>query len=101
MKAALVGDVPEIYRSGPRGGVWDTIVLTRPWGFSPAAITVQAFLWHGEQDVNVPLAMGRFPANAIPQCDARFIPNEGHLMYVNHWPKIVRALSGSVATQRL
>ena len=22
-------------------------------------------------------------------------PNEGHLMYINHWPEIVRALSGS------
>jgi pimeloyl-ACP methyl ester carboxylesterase len=97
MKAALVRDLTEIYRGGPQGVVWDTILLTRPWGFSPAAIRVKTFLWQGEQDLNVPLTMGRFLAKVIPNCDARFIPNEGHLTYVNQWQEIVLALSGRLA----
>ena len=36
--------------------------------------------------------MGQFLAKAIPNCDARFIPNEGHLTYVNQWQAIVLAL---------
>jgi pimeloyl-ACP methyl ester carboxylesterase len=97
LKAALMQDLTEMYRGGPQGVVWDTILLTRPWGFSPAAITVKTFLWQGEQDVNVPLNMGRFLAKVIPNCEARFIPNEGHLTYVNQWQEIVRASCGRQA----
>jgi pimeloyl-ACP methyl ester carboxylesterase len=93
MKAMLLSDLPEIYRQGSEGTVWDMLVLTRPWGFSPAAITVKTHLWQGEQDVNVPPKMGRYLARAIPNCQARFIPNEGHLTYLNHWPEIVAALA--------
>lgn len=94
MKAVLLRDLPEITRQGPRGVVWDMRVLTGPWGFSPAAITVKTYLWQGEQDVNVPLNMGKFLARAIPNCQARFLPNEGHLTYMHHWPEIVAALVG-------
>jgi pimeloyl-ACP methyl ester carboxylesterase len=92
MKAALLNDVVEINRNGIKGGVWDSILLTRSWGFSPAAITVKTFLWQGEKDLNVPVKMGQFLAKTVPNCIARFVPNEGHLMYINHWQEIVLAL---------
>jgi pimeloyl-ACP methyl ester carboxylesterase len=92
LHALLVRDVAEIYRSGPHGAVWDTRVLTGPWGFDPAAITVPTYLWHGEDDRNVPPTMGAYLARAIPHCQARFLPNEGHLMYLNHWQEIMSAL---------
>jgi pimeloyl-ACP methyl ester carboxylesterase len=98
MKASLVRDVPEIYRQGSRGILWDMTVLTRPWGFSPAAIRVKTHLWQGERDVNVPLKMGQYLARTIPNCQARFIPGEGHLTYLNHWPEIVAALVGPLKT---
>ncbi len=91
-KALLVRDVAEIYRSGPRGAVWDTRVLTGPWGFDPAAITVPTYLWHGEADRNVPPGMGAYLARTIPQCQARFLVNEGHLLYLNHAHEIVSSL---------
>jgi pimeloyl-ACP methyl ester carboxylesterase len=91
-KEALLKDVAEINRNGVKGAVWDSILLTRPWGFSPTAITVKTFLWQGKQDLNVPLKMGQFLAKSIPNCTAQFMPNEGHLMYMNHWQEIVLAL---------
>jgi pimeloyl-ACP methyl ester carboxylesterase len=91
-KALLVRDIPETYRSGAYGVVWDTRVLTRPWGFRAADITVPTYLWHGEADRNVPPAMGAYLARMIPQCQARFLPNEGHLMYLNHAQEIVSSL---------
>lgn len=92
MKAQLLRDMPELGRQGPHSVVWDMRVLTGPWGFSPAAIKVKTYLWQGEQDVNVPPNMGRYLARTIPNCEAHFIPNEGHLTYINHWPEIVAAL---------
>ncbi|MGB8701225.1 MAG: alpha/beta hydrolase [Thermosynechococcaceae cyanobacterium] len=93
-KEALLKDVAEIYRNGFKGTVWESILLTRPWGFSPTAITVKTFLWQGKQDLNVPPKMGQFLAKSIPNCTAQFIPNEGHLMYMNHWQEILFALCG-------
>jgi pimeloyl-ACP methyl ester carboxylesterase len=91
-KNAILNDVLEINRNGVRGGVWDSILLMGPWGFSPAAITVKTFLWQGEQDLNVPPKMGKFLAKSLPNCTARFVPDAGHLLYMNHWEEIVRAL---------
>jgi pimeloyl-ACP methyl ester carboxylesterase len=67
-------------------------VLTGPWGFSPAAIRVKTEIWQGTDDVNVPPAMGRYLAGAIPGCRLHLIAGEGHLMYVTHWPEIVAFL---------
>lgn len=68
-------------------------VLTGPWGFDPADIPVQTtYLWHGEQDRNLSLAIGSYLARTIPQCQARFISNEGHLLYLKHWHEIVSIL---------
>lgn len=97
MKALLLRDLPEIMRQGTQGVVWDMRVLTGPWGFSPAAIKVKTYLWQGEQDVNVPRGMGQFLAATIPNCEARFIPNAGHLMYIQQWPTIVQTLAGKLA----
>jgi pimeloyl-ACP methyl ester carboxylesterase len=91
-KNAILNDVLEINRNGVRGGVWDSILLMGSWGFSPAAITVKTFLWQGEQDLNVPPKMGKFLAKSLPNCTARFVPDAGHLLYMNHWEEIVRAL---------
>jgi pimeloyl-ACP methyl ester carboxylesterase len=91
-KNAILNDVLEINRNGVRGGVWDSILLMGAWGFSPAAITVKTFLWQGEQDLNVSPKMGKFLAKSLPNCTARFVPDAGHLLYINHWEEIVRAL---------
>lgn len=92
MKASLLRDLPELYRQGPQGTVQDMQVLTGPWGFDPADIRVKTYVWQGEEDVNVPPGMGRYLARTIPNCTARFIPNEGHLTYINQWPEVVQVL---------
>jgi len=92
LKAMLVNDTPEIYRQGPQGIVADMAVLTGAWGFSPADIQVKTSIWQGAEDVNVPPAMAHYLARTIPHCQLHMIPNEGHVMYLNHWPEIVAFL---------
>ena len=90
--AMLTGDVPEVYRQGAEGIVADMVILTGPWGFDPAGIRAPTSIWHGEDDVNVPPGMARYLAGAIPGSRLHTFPDEGHLMYLNHWPEIVRLL---------
>lgn len=55
---------------------------------------MKVFLWQGGMDKNVPEAMGRYLAQRIPDCEARFYPNEGHVsIAVKHANEILRAMT--------
>ncbi len=50
-------------------------------------------LWHAEDDTIVPPAMGRYLAETLPRCQARFLPNEGHFSLLpNHIEEILGVL---------
>jgi pimeloyl-ACP methyl ester carboxylesterase len=68
------------------------VILGRHWGFDVKDVTVPAVLWQGEHDTLVPPPMGRYLAARLPHCDARFIPNAGHLLMIDRMPEVVSAL---------
>jgi pimeloyl-ACP methyl ester carboxylesterase len=82
----------EAFRAGSRGPAWEMGLYTRPWGFRPEEIRTPVHLWHGEQDVNAPISMGRYLATSIPGCRATFYPGEAHLHFVDRLPEILTAL---------
>ncbi len=47
-------------------------MYARPWGFRLQDITVPVYLWHGGADINVPISVGRYVAESIPDCTERF-----------------------------
>ncbi len=50
----------DAFRQGAKGPAYDGMVVRRPGGFELEAITFPAlYLWHGELDTDVPVAMGR------------------------------------------
>ena len=69
----------EAFRSGTGGVNRDIVLHARPWRFRLEDIRCQVHLWHGELDMNVAVSVARYIADAIPNCRARFIENEGHL----------------------
>ena len=69
----------EAFRQGIGGVRHDAGLYASPWGFCLQDITAEVHLWHGEEDGNVPVSVGRYVAEALPNCHARFIENEGHL----------------------
>lgn len=91
MAASLV----EALRPGTSGAAYDGALLARSWGFELADITYPGiFLWHGELDQFVPVAMARAIADGIPGCRVTYFPNEGHIsLIVNRAPDILNALS--------
>ena len=67
-------------------------MLMKPWGFRLEEISIPIKLWHGEADKTVSPSMGRYLATAIPNCQANFVPDEGHYMIVNHTQDILSDL---------
>ena len=72
----------DAFRAGTDGAVQEMRLLTRAWGFRPEDVRTHVDLFHGEQDVNVPVATARRIAAALPDCDARFYPDLGHFLAV-------------------
>lgn len=86
-------DAAEAYRLGVRGVAWETVMFARPWGFRLEDINIKVHVWQGELDVTVPLSMGRYQARAIPDCQAAFYSDEGHIsLVVNRIEEIVGSL---------
>jgi pimeloyl-ACP methyl ester carboxylesterase len=92
MKAMLMQNYLEATRAGMRGFARDSIVVSSPWGFSPADVSVPIYLWHGEDDANVSLSAARYLVQTIPNCHATFLPGEGHWLILKYWEEILSAL---------
>ena len=88
------------FQQGARGAAWDYTLFSRPWGFSLGDIRLPVFLWHGEDDWVCPVAMGRYVAENILGCTARFVPGEGHIsLIVNHFAEILSVVAASGCDQ--
>jgi pimeloyl-ACP methyl ester carboxylesterase len=83
----------EAFRAGSRGPAWEMGLYARPWAFRLEEIRAPVHLWHGEQDLNAPISMGRYLATTIPGCRATYYPGEAHLHFVDRLPEIFAALS--------
>lgn len=88
-----IDTIREAFRAGPDGVTLDKVLTMKPWGFKLEDISIEVHLWHGEADTVVPPAMGRYLADTIPNCRAKFIPGEGHFSLLpNHAQEILEAL---------
>jgi len=83
----------ESHRYGTRGAVWDMVLISRPWELQLQDIAIKVYLWHGGADTASSPAMGRYIAHAIPNCQAKFYPGEGHLsLLINRLEEILSFL---------
>lgn len=83
MQRGFLAMLQESLRQGPAGAQHDTRLMVTDWDFDPREIHIPVHLWHGDADQNAPIAMGRFMAGAIPNCQASFYEGEGHLSLIS------------------
>lgn len=70
----------DAFRAGPRGAAQELAILARPWGFDLADVKVHVDLWHGTEDVNVPVSIARAVVDRLPNCEARIVEGAGHMV---------------------
>ena len=91
--AFFIEGLREAFRSGIRGANHEAALYTRPWGFDLHDVPGEVYLWHGEEDLNVPVSVGHYVAESISNCEAKFYNLEGHLTLPrNHLKEILSAL---------
>ena len=79
VREVLSRSLREALRQSADGAALDLDVFLNPWNVPLGSIRVPVLLWHGERDVTVPVAMGRYLARSIPGCRAFYYPEEGHV----------------------
>lgn len=92
----FIKESAEAFRQGNKGAIYEGKLYAKSWGFSLEDISpkLKVYLWHGEVDEAVPVAMGRGVCKAIPNCDGIFYPNEGHYSTIfKYFEEIVSALT--------
>lgn len=88
----FLANVTESLHQGSKAVVWDLHLAASAWGFELAGVEQAVQLWHGTDDRNADLAMGRYLADALPQCRATFMENEGHYSLLSHAERILQEL---------
>lgn len=83
----------EALRGGARGAFHESLLAVSNWGFQLGDVQASVLLWHGEEDQNIPVAMARHAAAALPHGAATIYAGEGHLsLFKKNIENIVRAL---------
>ncbi len=93
IQSMLAEDAGEAYRQGIAGARREIAVLSEDWKFALQDIAVEVQLWHGESDQVVPARVGRYTAQALPRCRARFIAGAGHFLIFDYWREILACLT--------
>lgn len=92
IRTLMLEDIGEAFRNNSTPFAEDIIILSRPWGFRLRDLRVPVYLWHGEQDVFMPVQMGCDIADTVFGCVAQFFPDEGHAVIFTHWHSILSML---------
>ncbi len=79
IRAAVVGTMTEGLRPGVHGWIDDDLAFVSAWGFDVATITAPALIWHGEDDVLVPVAHAYALHALLPHARMITEPGTGHL----------------------
>jgi pimeloyl-ACP methyl ester carboxylesterase len=97
VRAAFRNDLAHASATAGRAAAQDFGLFARDWGFRLEDITVPVHVWQAEADVNVPAEHARRQAAAIPGAVLHLLPDEGHLMAIDHMDEILRELLASRA----
>jgi fermentation-respiration switch protein FrsA (DUF1100 family) len=90
----LAASFVEAFRQGAKGPAYEDRLYVRSWDFKLEDITFsRLYLWHGELDRNVPIAMAQAVAERLAHCKATYYPDEGHIsVFVNHREEMLMTL---------
>jgi pimeloyl-ACP methyl ester carboxylesterase len=97
-RKALVDSIAEGLRPGVDGWIDDDLAFVKAWGFDPAVITVPTLVWHGDDDVLVPVAHAHWIHGAIPGSQLVTVPGVGHLASIGVAPSVVAWLASDAST---
>jgi pimeloyl-ACP methyl ester carboxylesterase len=87
--------VPDALRHGTRPAAEELRLFARPWEFGLDQIQGPVHLWHGSEDVNVPVAVARAMADALPDAVGHFLPGAAHAVGFEQRHEVMTVITGA------
>ena len=90
--AAVMSSFVEAFRQGSGGVVLDYRLHGRPWGFSFEEVSVPVHIWHGDEDLVVPMHHAEDLAERLPHATVHRLENTGHYSIQRHYGAMLDTL---------
>ncbi len=82
----------EAFRQGSGGAVLDYRLYGQPWGFSFGEVSVPVDIWHGEDDLIVPMHHAEDLASRLPDAKLHKLEDTGHFSIQQHYGTMLDTL---------
>jgi pimeloyl-ACP methyl ester carboxylesterase len=92
IRTMLASNFAEAFKTSSAGWIDDVLAFISPWGFDPAAITVPLQLWHGDEDVFIPVSHALWLAERISTAKLTIKGGAAHFGAVRVMPEMLRDL---------
>lgn len=79
MRQMFIEDLLSSGRTSFRAVAYDAVLFSRWWGFDISQLQTPIYLWHGDDDLVVPLSHGKRMAAMIPNAKLSVVAGKGHL----------------------
>lgn len=97
LRRALLDSTRASMKQGGYAAAWEANLYGSDWGFKLEDVKVEKgemIMWHGDQDINVPLRVSQRAVELIPQAELRVFEGESHLSLVGRVDEVIVALKG-------
>lgn len=91
VKAVMMDEAREAFRSGPTGWYDDAWVLSQPWDSILNDVRAPVWIWHGDLDRNSPLPAMRRLASQVNLASFTELPGRGHLAAIDREEELLTA----------
>lgn len=92
VRAMFAQDLAEGLRRGAGPFLQDLELLVSDWGFDPGTIEVPVELWHGDEDLVIPLCAALTLERRLKRPRLERVAGGGHFLVIDRWPEILGRL---------
>lgn len=95
--AVFYAATADAFRQGSRATAQELAMFARPWGFDLEDVVTPTHVWHGTDDVNVPIAIATRICDLLPHCTPHVVPGKGHAVSMYVTDAVMAAVTDAAA----